>query len=235
MELKIERQPKVKLNREEKFSRDYEEEIYDGEYLVEDNSHSPARRGASEDDSIFDACLGTTEVKANARRDIKAGANKAYEAMSRAVPGFFAPFGKKPLLKEMGLSTGKEIGLVGTAPITAPLVMALSAGLLTAVAAGAAITALGSLIFAAGAELHSLRKGKEAAKETASDALIVSAKAGIVAAFCILAAAAAALVAAIIAPIALAYFITRSGASAVSAISECNSSNEEESRYSRQM
>ncbi|CAM2736353.1 Uncharacterised protein [Legionella steigerwaltii] len=218
--------------REEPRSYYEEESQYESKQrLEEDEGQTYHRPGYSprvhssdfnDDSSIFDACLGSPEVRAETQKELMGDLKEGYTFVKQTIPGFFTPFGKKPAFQEtFGLNTKKEVALVATSPITIPVSLTLGAGLAAATAAVATIAALGGLLTAAGAGLHSLRAGKEDARETAKNALMFSAKAGITAAISTLAAVAAAVLAAVSAPIALLYLLTRTGATAVGKIAEC--------------
>ncbi|WP_454784804.1 hypothetical protein [Legionella sp. WA2024007413] len=175
--------------------------------------------------SIFDLCLGSKEVREQTQENYKNKASEFFSNVRRAAPGFFEPYRNKT-----------EFGIFAAAPLAAPVILSLVSAATAITAAGAALTALGSLVFAAGSGLHGLRKPE--AKETAHGALIVAAQAGIVAAACAAISIAAAIVAALIAPVALAYFVTRSGATIVDAMSHCLpccSSEENERSYTISM
>ncbi|KTD00531.1 hypothetical protein OQJ19_07345 [Fluoribacter gormanii] len=172
-------------------------------------SHSqPKKVFLGKEPSIFDACLGTPREKEGARAAFKGNAMGFYSEAQRVLPGFFAPLRNK-----------KEFATLAAAPIVSPVILVIASAASAIAAAGAALTALGSLVFAAGAGLHSLRKPE--AKETTQEALMVAAKAGIVAAACAAITIAAALLAVVLTPVALTYFVTRSGATVVNATSKC--------------
>lgn len=184
----------------------------------------PRVTGEEENDegSIFDLFLGTPEQKAEVAADLKKDMAQGFEYAKDSFPGFFTPFRSK-----------KEFGIVAAAPLALPLASALITGAAVIAAAGATLTALGSLVFAAGFSLDGLRKGHEESKTKAHDALILAAKAGIAAAVCAAVAVAAALFTAVIAPIALTYLLTRSAATVVAKANECISScgSEENDSY----
>ncbi|WP_131795583.1 hypothetical protein [Fluoribacter gormanii] len=187
-------------------------------------SHSqPKKVFLGKESSIFDACLGTPREKKEARAEFKKDALGFFSEVQRVLPGFFAPLRSK-----------KEFATFAAAPIVSPVILVIASAASAITAAGAALTALGSLVFAAGAGLHSLRKPE--AKETTQEALMVAAKAGIVAAACAAVTIAAALLAVVLTPVALAYFVTRSGATVVNAaskcISPCSSKEKEENEES---
>ncbi|WP_454781566.1 hypothetical protein [Legionella sp. WA2022007384] len=170
-----------------------------------------------DEDSIFDLCIGSKEKKQSARNKLDAGALKAYSFLQKNIPGFFTPYNSKT-----------EFGIVASAPIVAPIAFAIASAAAAATAAGAALTALGSLVFAAGSGLYSLHQPE--AQETTNEALMVAAKASILAAACTAITIAAAILTAVLAPVALVYFLTRSGASIVNEASKCISSCSSEAK-----
>ncbi|VEB39370.1 Uncharacterised protein [Legionella sainthelensi] len=126
----------------------------------------------------------------------------------KAAPGFFTPYRS---LKDFG---GNLV-----APVVTPLTLGLVAGVTAIGAALGAITIAGSLLFAAGAGVVGLFNKN--AKDTAKDALVVAALAGVVTVACTIITAALAVIAAVSTPLLIASIFTRGGASVVSAVSDC--------------
>ncbi|QMT61857.1 hypothetical protein [Legionella sp. PC997] len=199
-------------------------------YSTQRTSNTTYRRKAAPvkieaESSIFDLCLGSKEVREKAQKQFKEQRTEAISNIKRVTPGFFTPYTNKT-----------EFGIFAAAPLPSPVILSLVSAATAITAVGAALTALGSLVFAAGSGLHGLRKPE--AKETAHEALLVAAKAGIVAAICTAISIAAAVAAVLIAPVALAYFVTRSGATIIDAMSRCLpccSSEENERSYTISM
>lgn len=209
-----------KFNKDERRNRD--EEFY-SEYTQYPSSYPQTSfqhvtiEEENDEGSYFDLFLGTSEQKERIATDIKLKASQGYEFAKNNFRGFFTPFESK-----------KECGIVAAAPLGLPIASALITGAAVIGAAGATLTALGSLVFAAGYSLDGLRKDHEESKAKAHDALILAAKAGIVAAACAAVAVVAAVFTAVIFPLALTYLLSRSFTTGVVAglakVNECMSS-----------
>ncbi|KTC92341.1 hypothetical protein [Legionella cincinnatiensis] len=133
----------------------------------------------------------------------------AYAAEKKKdAPGFFTPY-----------RSFKDFGGNLVAPIVTPLTLGLVAGVTAIGAALGAITIAGSLLFAAGAGVVGLFNKN--AKETAKDALMIAALAGVVTVACTVITAALAVIAAVSTPLLIASIFTRGGATVVSAVSDC--------------
>ncbi|AWN72910.1 hypothetical protein LEAN103870_04355 [Legionella anisa] len=210
---------------ESKFNRDRrEDEGYDEYGYDEPTRHQSRKTEEQSEGSLWDLVFGTPEQKTMMWQGVKKELGESFESAKSFVPGFFAPYTSK-----------KEFGLVAATPLGLPLASGLVTCGAALTAAGAALTALGSLVFAAGYSLDGLRKGHEASKEKAHDALMVAAKAGIIAAVCAVVTVAAALLTIITGPIAFAYLTTRSLATGFAKVSElassCSSKEEHDSGY----
>ncbi|QEY53084.1 hypothetical protein [Legionella longbeachae] len=133
----------------------------------------------------------------------------AYAAeKKKTTPGFFTPYRS---LKDFG---GNLV-----LPVVSPLTLGLVAGVTAIGAALGTITIAGSLLFAAGSGVVGLFNKN--AKETAKDALMVAALAGIVSVACTIITAALAVIAAVSTPLLIASIFTRGGATLFSAVSDC--------------
>ncbi|MGM9454373.1 hypothetical protein ACTAZI_13685 [Legionella bozemanae] len=209
---------------ESKFNRDdkrYRDEEYNSDPTSQTSPQHVTIEEENDEGSYFDLFLGTPEQKEKIKTDIKLKASQGYEFAKNKFHGFFTPFESK-----------KEFGIVAATPLGLPIASALITGAAVIGAAGATLTALGSLVFAAGCSLDGLRKDHEESKAKAHDALILAAKAGIVAAACAAVAVVAAVFTAVIFPLALTYLISRSLTTGVVAglakVSECMSGGSEE-------
>lgn len=181
----------------------------------------------SDGDSIFDLCMGTPENKAQSRAKLKGAMEQGYTFVKQNVPGFFTPFGgKNQLLEELGLDTKREVAIVATSPLSAPVTLTLVTGAAALTAVVAALTTVGSLLAAAGYGLNSLRAGKEDSRQSAKDALDVAAKAALVTTFAALTTMVAAIATALSPFVAAFYLLGRTGATAVAKIAECAHSND---------
>ena len=181
----------------------------------------------SDGDSIFDLCMGTPENKAQSRAKLKGAMEQGYTFVKQNVPAFFTPFGgKNQLLEELGLDTKREVAIVATSPLSAPVALTLVTGAAALTAVVAALTTVGSLLAAAGYGLNSLRAGKEDSRQSAKDALDVAAKAALVTTFAALTTMAAAIATALSPFVAAFYLLGRTGATAVAKIAECAHSND---------
>ncbi|HHF7375808.1 hypothetical protein [Legionella bozemanae] len=220
-----------KFNRDDRRYRDEEYNSEDTQYPTSYSQTSPQHVTIEEENdegSYFDLFLGTPEQKEKITTDIKLKASQGYEFAKKNFHGFFTPFDSK-----------KEFGIVAAAPLGLPIASALITGAAVIGAAGATLTALGSLVFAAGYSLDGLRKDHEESKAKAHDALIFAAKAGIVAAVCAAVAVVAAVFTAVIFPLALTYLISRSLTTGVvtglakvdECMSSCGSEEEHGSSY----
>ncbi|KTD42852.1 hypothetical protein [Legionella parisiensis] len=221
-----------KLNIDDRRNRDEE---YTSEYTQYPTSYSRTSErpviieDKNDENSYFDLFLGNAEQKKEITADLKLKASQSFAYAKENLPGFFTPFKSK-----------KEFGIVATSPLSLPIASALIAGVAVIGSIGTTLTALGSLVFAAGYSLDGLRKGHEESKTKAHDALILAAKAGIVAAVCAAVAVVAALFTAVIFPLALAYGLSRSVATGIVAgtakvnecMSSCSSEEDHSSSYS---
>ncbi|HHT0594163.1 TPA: hypothetical protein ACTXXA_002512 [Legionella anisa] len=217
---------------ESKFNSDRREDEYNEEYgynqegyrYSQPPQHQSRKLDKQPEDSLWDLFFGTPEQKKERWDGVKSELSENYESAKNFAPGFFAPFRSK-----------KEFGIVAATPLGLPLASGLVTCFAALAAAGAALTALGSLVFAAGYSLDGLRKGHEASKEKAHDKLIFAAKAGIIAAVCAVVTIAAALLTIITGPVAFAYLTTRSLATGFAKVSElassCSSKEEHDSSY----
>ncbi|WP_392538467.1 hypothetical protein [Legionella sp. 227] len=238
MESKFVKEPRSRKSGQRDYREPYEEEekeLTEESYpYYSSSAYRSSRQPLSlgREKGLLDLLIGNAEEKQVAINAVKEKLHQGYGFVQQTVPGFFTPFGKKKeLAEELGLTTRSDIATTVTAPIHGPIVFALAAGAAAIAAACAALYALGKLVIAAGFGLHSLRAGKEEAIETAQDNLRASAKAGIIAAACTVIAVAASIVTAVIAPIALLYLLSRTGATAVAEIAKCTASSEESPEY----
>jgi hypothetical protein len=122
-------------------------------------------------------------------------------------PGFFTPY-----------RSFSEFGTGLTAPIVAPTVLGLIAGVTALVAAVGTLATVGSLFVSGGAAFGGLFTKNY---ETAEDALVAAAFAGIITAVAALATVALTVLAAVSIPYALTALVTRSVSTVVSAVSDC--------------
>ncbi|STY31751.1 Uncharacterised protein [Legionella wadsworthii] len=171
--------------------------------------------------AVFETFLGEDEYTREAAASFLA--KKVLErgySFKNQTPGFFSPFNSK-----------KDFGITAASPIALPIAFAFCTAGATLIAAGAALTSLGSLVFAAGFRLDGFRS--EDSLDKSSKALRVAAEAGIIAFLATSAAVAMTILTAVIAPLALAYLVTRSGASIHAKVNEglsCCASHPDEER-----